>query len=275
MTCNSAMRLPRVFGRLLIAGLYLGGWGGAVCLGTEPGSDTRIRTVVYGADEVYRLRGYVGYQTDLEFEPGESFVGLGAGDVESLTFGAQGNHLFLKPRAGGVATNLTIITTRRTYHFDYQAGEHRPDGALGDVVYVMRFAYAPAVPAVAAAAALDQSFVQAEAVRPRNLRYAYRGSPGLKPTSAWDDGAQTHLVFGSRQEMPAIFVSNEDGTESLVNFSIDADEVTVHRVARELHVRRGSLAGCIVNEDFAGEGERLRSGTVAPQVQREVRRVAP
>ena len=29
-----------------------------------------------GADEVYRLHGYVGYQIDLEFEVGESFVGL-------------------------------------------------------------------------------------------------------------------------------------------------------------------------------------------------------
>src|ERR1700722_3862842 len=72
----------------------------------ETATDSRIRTVVYAADEVYRLRGYAGYQVDLEFESGESFVGLGAGDVEGLTFGAEGNHLFLKPRAAGIATNL-------------------------------------------------------------------------------------------------------------------------------------------------------------------------
>ena len=50
-------------------------------------------------------------QIDLEFEPGETFVGLGAGDLESLTFAAQDNHLFLKPRAGGVDTNITVLTT--------------------------------------------------------------------------------------------------------------------------------------------------------------------
>lgn len=241
----------------------------------EAMTDSRIRTVVYAADEVYRLRGYAGYQVDLEFEAGESFVGLGAGDVEGLTFGAERNHLFLKPRAAGIATNLTIITSRRTYHFDYQASERHPDSAGADVVYVMRFAYAPVPEAADAGPSLDQSFAQAVAARPHNLDYGYRGSPGLKPLAAWDDGVQTHLTFGSRQELPAIFVRNDDGTESLVNFSIDADEVTVHRVSRELQVRRGALSGCIVNEAFAGSGEQLRSGTIAPGVERASRRVAP
>ena len=242
---------------------------------SEAVTDSRIRTVVYAADEVYRLRGYAGYQIDLEFEPGESFVGMGAGDVEGLTFGAEGNHLFLKPRAAGIATNLTIITDRRTYHFDYQANERRPDAAVADVVYVMRFAYAPALETAPAAPSLEESFVQAVAARSHNMQYGYRGSPGLKPLSAWDDGVQTHLLFGSRQELPAIFVRNDDGTESLVNISVEADEVTVHRVARELQVRRGALSGCIVNEAFAGSGERLRSGTIAPEVVREARSVAP
>jgi type IV secretion system protein VirB9 len=241
----------------------------------ETATDDRIRTVVYAADEVYRLRGYAGYQIDLEFEAGESFVGLGAGDVEGLTFGAEGNHLFLKPRAAGIATNLTIITSRRTYHFDYQASERHPDAAVAEVVYVMRFAYAPAPAAAIAGPSLDQAFVQAVAARPHNLHYGYRGSPGLKPLSAWDDGVQTHLGFGPRQELPAIFVRNDDGTESLVNFSIDGDEVIVHRVSRELQVRRGALSGCIVNEAFAGSGEQLRSGTIAPAVERAPRSVAP
>ena len=45
------------------------------------------------------LYAYAGYQIDLEFEPGETFVGLGAGDLEALTFVGQDNHLFLKPKA--------------------------------------------------------------------------------------------------------------------------------------------------------------------------------
>src|ERR1700677_3644116 len=69
-------------------------------------SDTRIRVAAYSGDRVYRLVGYVGYQIDLEFEPDEAFVGLGAGDIEGLAFASQGNHLFLKPKASKVSTNL-------------------------------------------------------------------------------------------------------------------------------------------------------------------------
>src|SRR5579864_6540112 len=102
--------------------------------------DARIRTAPYSADEIYRLTGFVGYQTDLEFEAGETFVGLGAGDIEGLSFVAQGNHLFLKPKAAKVGTNLTIVTSRRSYQFDYSASATRPD-ATEEVTYALRFSY--------------------------------------------------------------------------------------------------------------------------------------
>ena len=86
--------------------------------------DPRIRSSAYSSDEVYRLTGFVGYQTDLEFEAGETFVGLGAGDIEGISFVAQDNHLFLKPKAAKVGTNLTILTSRRTYQVDYSASRH-------------------------------------------------------------------------------------------------------------------------------------------------------
>src|SRR6516225_10892571 len=194
--------------------------------GDEPGAvvDARIRVVVYATDDVYRLKGYVGYQIDLEFESGEAFVGLGTGDLDSLTFAAQDNHLFLKPRAAGVDTNLTVLTTRRTYHFDYTSTERRPDPAFGDVIYVLRFVY-PAQRSDRAAAAVEHELVTAPETRWHNLDYGYRGSPELKPVSARDDGVQTRLRFDSHAELPAVFIRNDDGSESLVNFTLDAGEL--------------------------------------------------
>src|SRR5580704_18916153 len=89
--------------------------------------DARIRVAPYSADQVYVLKGFVGYQTDLEFETGERFVGLGAGDIDGISFVAEGNHLFLKPKAAKVGTNLTILTSRRTYQVDYSVTAQRPD----------------------------------------------------------------------------------------------------------------------------------------------------
>ena len=243
---------------------------GALSIDESGTTDARIRVLVYATDEVYRLKGYVGYQIDLEFESGEAFVGLGTGDLDSLTFAAQDNHLFLKPRAGGVDTNLTVLTTRRTYHFDYTSTERRPDPSFGDVIYVLRFLY-PAQRADRAALVVEHELKTAPETRWHNLDYDYRGSLELKPVSAWDDGVQTHLRFDSDKELPAIFIRNDDGSESLLNFSADAGELVVHRIARELTVRRGRLHGCILNRGYTGSGERLESGTVTPRVERATR----
>lgn len=242
---------------------------------TADSVDPRIHVRDYGADVVYRLRGYVGYQIDLEFEPGESFLSLGAGDLDSLTFAAQENHLFLKPRAAGVETNLTVLTNRRTYHFDYVAGAARPDPTLADVTYALRFSYPQLAATGPSGTGIENNLARAAAGRVHNLDYRYCGSAQLKPQAAWDDGVQTHLRFGARQELPAVFVRNDDGSESLVNFTIEADEMIVHRVARRFSVRRGRLRGCIVNESFTGAGQRLASGTLTPAVERVTRGAQP
>lgn len=240
--------------------------------------DSRIRVAAYDGDEVYRLRGFVGYQIDLEFEPGEIFTGLGAGDLEGLSFVGQDNHLFLKPKAAKVATNLTVLTSRRHYQFDYTALSQRTAGDEQGVIYALRFTYPPPPLQSAADAAskrLDSELQGAAAKRPRNIDYWYCGQAALRPVAASDDGVHTRLRFAANADLPAIFVRGEDGSESLVNFSMDAGDVIVHRVAKRFVLRRGKLTGCIVDQGFIGGGTRLESGTVAPEVERRVQGGVP
>lgn len=236
--------------------------------------DPRIRSALYDPDQVYRVHGFVGYQIDFEFEPGETLVGLGAGDIEGLSYFGQDNHLFLKPKAAKVATNLTVLTNRRRYQIDYTALAQRPSDDDPDVIYAVRFQYPKAAlspsDAERSAHRIDAQLGAASSARPRNVDYWYCGSPELQPIAASDDGVHTRLRFAANADLPALFVRNADDSESLLNFSMDAGDVIVHRVAQRFVVRRGRLAGCIVNQGFAGNGLRLESGTVAPQVRREV-----
>lgn len=175
-----------------------------------PGAaDARIRTAAYSPDEVYRLTGYVGYQTDLEFQPGETFVGLAAGDIEGISFVAQDDHLFLKPKVARVGTNLTIVTSRHTYQVDYSASAQRPD-ATQEVIYALRFTYPPD-PQKDPDRATEKAL---ETHRPRNFDYWYCGNPAIRPVAASDDGVHTRIRFAAHAEEPAIFVRNEDGSES-------------------------------------------------------------
>jgi len=240
-------------------------------------ADSRVRAAPYDGDQVYRLRGFVGYQIDLEFEAGESFVGLGAGDLEGLAYFGQDNHLFLKPKAAKVATNLTVLTTRRQYQLDYAVSAQRPTADDVDVTYALRFIYPPPPPKPADDPTVTRvdSQLDAGAQRPLNRDYWYCGGPTLRPVAAWDDGVHTRFRFAANVDLPVLFVRNEDDSESLLNYSMEGGDVIVHRVARRFTVRRGKLTGCIVNKGFVGGGIRLESGTVTPAVERRVQERTP
>lgn len=254
---------------LLVAAVWLlpAGVGRAETTPTRGVADSRIRTAAYDSNEVYRLQGYVGYEIDLQFEQGESFVGIGAGDIDALSFVSQDNHLFIKPKAARVNTNLTVLTTRRPYQFAYSAAPARPDSTDSEIMFVVRFSYPPSSGDVIADG-VNRMLQQSGTERPGNNNYWYCGSPSIQPTSAADDGIHTRLRFAAKAEQPAIFVKNDDGSESLLNFSMEGGDVVIHRVVRQLIIRRGRLTGLIVNKGFSGSGERLESGTVSPSVQR-------
>lgn len=239
-------------------------------------SDSRIRKATFDPVEVYRLYGHVGYAIELVFEEGESGAGQAGGDLDAIAFGWHENHLILKPKAPTSGTNLIVYTNRRSYRFHYSVAGHRPDPDREPVMYAVRFAYpapyatpkpAPSEAEVKAARALST----ADQDRVRNGDYWFCGAPMLKPAAASDDGVHTRLTFMSRAEIPAVFVRNEDGTESLLNFSMEAGDMVIHRVAAKFILRRGALTACIVNKGYRGSGERLPSGTVAEGVQRERR----
>ena len=238
--------------------------------------DTRVRAVPYVADQVYLLYGAVGYAIHIELEPGELYRGLGAGDSEAIAIDVQDNHVFLKPRASGVATNLILVTDRRRYHFEYHI---EPSPLNGHVeppsMYSLRFVHPPA--RETEASRLEQALGNGAPALTRrvNVDYWYCGHPALKPDAVTDDGVHTRIRFGSRNEIPAMFVRHQDGTEALLNFSLQDGEVIIHRVAPRLILRRGRLVGCIVNRGYAGSGERLPTGTISPNVTREVRQVRP
>jgi type IV secretion system protein VirB9 len=235
--------------------------------------DSRIRTTTYNADEVYKLHGFVGYAIELIFEDGETFSGTGGGDLGGVTIDAHGNSVLLKPKAAVVATNLVVFTDRRAYRFDYSVSLRPADGRADDLIYAVRFVYPPKKDANGESldSKIDRELSKADKARPRNVDYWYCGHKSIMPTAASDDGVHTRLTFGDRSEIPAIFVRNDDGSESLLNFSMDAGDVVIHRVAPKFILRRGRLTGCIVNKGFGGAGLRLDTGTVSPHIERDLK----
>jgi len=229
-----------------------------------PGSsDPRVRSVPYQAEEVVRLQGQVGYALEIELESGERLLDLAAGDTSAIDVGVRTNHVLIKPRRAVVGMNLTLLTDRRVYRFDYHAARATTEPTMQSVVFAVRFTYA-APPTATPVATVPA---------PRNTDYWYCGAPALRPVAAYDDDVHTHLKFSPRSELPAVFAREDDDTESLVNAHVEGDWLVLHRVARRWALRLGRLVGCIDNRSFSGTSARSERGATGTNLVRELRPV--
>src|SRR5260370_38699350 len=94
-----ACRRPHVDQTLaLVLSVSLFGFCSAETLPTKGAVDSRLRTALYSAEEIYRLVGFVGYDIELIFEPGARFMGKGVGDLEGGAVLRVDNQVHIKPR---------------------------------------------------------------------------------------------------------------------------------------------------------------------------------
>jgi type IV secretion system protein VirB9 len=103
-------------------------------------TDSRIRTLVYNPNEVYELKFYYNYQSFVEFAEDEEIEMISIGESFAWRLTPSGKRLFVRPLAIAAHTNMTIITNKRTYHFDIRSDEYTGK-ADEDLVYTVRFFY--------------------------------------------------------------------------------------------------------------------------------------
>ena len=105
------------------------------------GKDPRIRTFVYGENDVFKIVTLYGYQTVIEFEEDELIKTISLGDPSPFKINPQKNKIFLKAIIDGQLTNLTIITNKRTYNMEFSSIVED----ISEVMYVVRFFYPESV----------------------------------------------------------------------------------------------------------------------------------
>jgi type IV secretion system protein VirB9 len=120
--------------------------------------------------------------------------------------------------------------------------------------------------AQAQARMVDSAFAKANL--PINWNYYACGEREIRPFEVYDDGRFTFMRFPGAQEIPAIFMINTDGSESIVNGAMQGDRYVVQLVARQLVLRKGQSVACLENRSFNRYGITTPSGTASPDVER-------
>jgi len=185
------------------------------------------------------------------------------GNPSLWLFETLGNRLFLKPVGeNGSETNMTVITSKRVYHFELMAKEAKSINDK-DLVFVVKFVYPDEK---------DKNIVEfpkqsqsdepdLRDLNPYNFSYQYAGEPTIAPIKVFDNGEFTYFQFAKKNaEIPAIFTVDSEGFESLVNFRAAGSYIIVERVAAQFTLRSGNDIVCVYNMSLYSNGKE-KSGT--------------
>lgn len=248
-------------------------------------TDSRIRTLVYNPNEVYELKFFYNYQSFIEFSNDEEIEMISIGEAFAWRLTPAGKRLFIRPLEIAAHTNMTIITNKRTYHFDIKSDEYSGK-ADEDLVYTIRFFYPQigqplpippqlAVPNVAPRiqapiniptakiqeiiktptpqSRVDEPLPSVIERNPENaeLNFDYRvagKSDDIMPIKVYDDGAETHFQFSNDNlVIPTISMVDAGGSEIQLNYSVRDRYVVVPTTARQFTLRLADGLLCIFN----------------------------
>lgn len=272
--------MQKIIVGLLVAASLAAATGSHALDKPKPGSeDSRVRFVDYKPYNVVKIVGSLRTSVQVEFAADEEIVDVALGNNVAWEVQARRNIMFLKAREQQPSTNGSVVTTRRDGSTrSYQIEVSSDDG---EPYFYVKYRY-PADEAAAKAkdradrnaangdGAADRKLAADEFGGPRNWAYTARGAEAIEPTRVYDTGKQTVFVFTGNTEIPAIFIKNTDGSESLVPKSVDGDLVRVHAIGSQFILRRGKDVVEVNNEAFDPVGVNPSTRTTSPAVERVV-----
>lgn len=186
-----------------------------------PGSgNPHLQQVDYDPGQIVQLRGAPGYQMMVELSPDEQVQSVALGDSSAwqVSVNKEGDRLFIKPAQALASTNMTVVTSVRTYNFDLvPLSEPVPD-----MPYTVQFQY-PAQPAQIA----DDGYVDVSSRTRRLSRYKVTGDSQLWPSSITDDGQHTFINWPRTASIPAVYAMGRFGRDELVNGMMATDDTYV------------------------------------------------
>jgi len=250
------------------AAIFMSGQACALSVPKGSSQDARIQTVTYTPNNVFHIRAQIGRAVLVQLEEDERLDGdsaaLGMGDSEAWKLNVRGNNIIFKPTAPNPETNLIVTTNKRTYVFQLSIdgrGRQAP-------TYVLRFRYPDTQRARRAAlqAKNDQAhdILSGKKLRPNvvraNQNYWGYGDKALTPTAVYDDGRFTYLEFDNGRDMPSVYKTMPDGSESLVNLHVEGNTVVIHELSKKFILRLGDTVLGIENRGFRHQSRFNQTG---------------
>lgn len=223
-----------------------------VTAATQPRSvstDSHIKMVQYDPNNVVKLSGHYGYQTQVTFAPGEAVQNVSLGDSMAWQAVPVANNLFIKPVASS-KTNMTVLTNKYSYNFQL-------DSEKQDVspTYKLQFIY----PEGGFTASGLRGGVGTFNPDKINWKYSFTGEEDLAPETVFDNGQFTYFKFDMdlTDRLPSVFVVDKGRHETLVNYHMQGNYMVVNSTAKEFNLRDGDKVTTVYNDLAIGDWQKV------------------
>lgn len=277
--------LLRRINKLFIFTVLIGCLGYAQNIKAAPTitTDSRIKTLVYNENEVYQLTFHYGYQSFIELSDDEEIELISLGESFPWRMTPSGKRLFIRPLEIDSRTNMTIITTKRTYQFEIISKEYS-GRADEELIFSIRFFYPENIEEVPnlrkriggtlgalsnvqnetiedngadrqkeiEKASLGQNITLIDE-KPKTLNFKYSmvgNASDIAPVKVYDDGISTYFQFEDNNLIiPTISaVDIKTGMERPLSYKIEGNYVVIDTVEMQFSFRLGNSLLCLFNE---------------------------
>lgn len=215
-------------------------------------TDTRIVAFNYHPQNTFTLITRPKAATDIQLGKDEELVAFIMGDTVQWEADQVPGHIFIKPHKADLFNSATLVTTKRTYQLTL-----RSSGDKGRWYQAVSWRYPQDIRNAQikqqAAQQQQQAVVEAEQRRldansagkisssPENLNFDYKisGKASFRPTQVFDDGKFTWLRIEGSQDMPALFMIDNDGETKVVNYVVKGEFLVIQQIVKGVLLKLG------------------------------------
>lgn len=194
----------------------------------------------YNQNNQFKVRGKLGYLTDLTLGRNEKLTSIVAGNTNdwnvSTAIVDQTPHVYLKPIVKEAkTTNLIVNTNKRSYRFIV-----RLDEFYDDIVSFNNLT------PIVEQNTIEQNSTQKDinsTVKQINRDYKYEKAQNVRktliPNSIWDDGIKTYIEVPTTniRNLPVVYSVDKKGKLSMVNSRLQGHYIVIDTVLARLQIR--------------------------------------
>jgi type IV secretion system protein VirB9 len=212
--------------------------------------DSRVKTYIYNPNEVFPIVLHYGYHSHIDFPKSEFIKYIIVGNPSDWEITNRGNRIFLQTYSKSAHTNMTIITSKRTYEFDLVArGDLRETDY--DLAYAIRFYYPE--DNISETKVVEKNDIELATFDIKDLikgninaNYIYVGDQDIVPIVAFNDEKFTYLKFKDDKFIPKIeTIGNKK--EKVKIFSYNG-YIIINHVFPKIRLSMNNRSAVIVNK---------------------------